>query len=376
MPDLMRGGEGRVVLADPDDSVAGRVLEGSRTETGRTAEDEQAHGTPNNARRAPAFVAHDVAVIVQAESDLPDWLTGPHGPLGPDAVFVRGELLRCWGLSEVWRLQLGGPEPRSVIVKRGTGEMAEEARRYRELVVPLGIAAPRLLTTRGGDDGQPVVLVLQDVGSSTLEQRPTAAGYEMAVRTLSKIRAVAARRLARDPAIGMRLRQTVDDFAETAHRAAVGLAELRPDLAEALDGPAKVLTHRLEQLSGQPDTIVHGDFQGKNLIHGAEGSIVPVDWPGAYVHPNLGDLYLLLREARHHERILKIDANGLINVFAREAETDPVSVREQIRTGGLCWTMLALRWAVEEGVRTVPVSAGWIDELVADALSLAMPALG
>ena len=313
-------------------------------------------------------------MIVPAELDLPDWLTGPEGPLGPHAVFVRGELLRQWGLSEVWRLQLGGPEPRSVIVKRGTGEMAEEAGRYRELVVPLGIATPRLLTTQGGDEGQPVVLVLQDVGSNTLDQRPTAAGYEMAVRTLSKIRAVAARRLARDLAIGMSLRRTVDAFTETAHRAAVGLAELRPDLAEALDGPAKVLTHRLEQLSGQPDTIVHGDFQGKNLIHGAEGAIVPVDWPGAYVHPNLGDLYLLLREARHHERILKLDADALIKVFARETGTDPVSVRDQMITGGLCWTMLALRWVVE-GVRTVPV-AGWIDELVADALSLAKPVPG
>ncbi len=47
-----------------------------------------------------------------------------------------------------------------------------------------------------------------------------------------------------------------------------------------------------------------------------------------------------------------------------------------MRTGGLCWTMLALRWVVEEGVRTVPASASWIDELVADALSLARPVPG
>jgi hypothetical protein len=315
-------------------------------------------------------------VTVSAETGLPDWLTDPRGPLGPNAGFVRGELLRQWGLSEVWRLQLGGPEPRSVIVKRGTGEMAEEARRYRELVVPLGIAAPGLLAARGGDDGQPVVLVLQDVGSDTLEQRPTAEGYVEAVRTLSKMRAVAARRLARDPAIGMRLRRTADDFAETARRAAVALAELRPDLAGALDGPAKLLVHRLDRLSGPPDTIVHGDFQGKNLIYGAEGSIVPVDWPGAYVHPHLGDLYLLLREARHHERILKVDADALIKVFAQETGTDPVAVRDQLMTGGLCWTMLALRWVVEEGVHTVPGSAGWIDELVTDARSLTWPADG
>lgn len=323
------------------------------------------------------FVVHDVPVTDPAETGLPDWMTDPHGPpLGPDAVVFRGELLRLWGLSEVWRLHLGGPEPRSVIVKRGTGEMAEEARRYRELVVPLGIAAPGLLAAHGGDDGQPVVLVLEDVGSDTLEQRPTADGYEEAVRTLARMRAVAAQGLARDPAVGMRLRWTSGDFADTARRAAVALAELRPDLAGALDAPAKVLIRRLDRLLGQPDTIVHGDFQSKNLIHGAEGSVVPVDWPGAYVHPHLGDLYLLLREARHHESILKVDADALIKVFAQKAGTDPGPVRDQMMTGGLCWTMLALRWVVEEGVRTVPVSAGWIDELVTDARSLAAPAQG
>ncbi|WP_157876035.1 hypothetical protein [Peterkaempfera griseoplana] len=40
-------------------------------------------------------------------------------------------------------------------------------------------------------------------------------------------------------------------------------------------------------------------------------------------------------------------------------------------TGGLCWTFTALRWGVEEGVHAVPESADWIDELVADARTLA-----
>jgi hypothetical protein len=309
-------------------------------------------------------------MVDTAETDLPDWLTDPQGLLGSDAVLVGGEPLRQWGLSEVWRVQLGGPEPRSVIVKRGTGEMVEEARRYRELVVPLGIAAARLLAAQGGDEGQPVVLVLEDVGPDTLEQHPTAKGYEEAARTLARMRAVAAQRLAQDPAIGTGLRWTADDFADTARRAAVALAALRPDLDGVLDAPVKALINRLGRLSEQPDTIVHGDFQGKNLIHGAQGSIIPVDWPGAYVHPHLGDLYLLVREARNHERILKVDADALIEVFAQAAGSDPASVHDQMMIGGLCWTMIALRWVVEEGVHAVPISAGWVDELVADLQSL------
>ena len=320
---------------------------------------------------ATVFVAHDVAVIETAETGFPDWLADPQGPLGPDAVLVAGQALRQWGLSETWRVRLGGPEPRSVIVKRGTGEMAEEARRYRELVVPLGIAAAGLLAAQGGEDGQPVVLVLEDLGPETLEQRPTVEGYEEAARTLARMRASAARRLSQGPAIGTGLRWTGEDFADTAGRAAVALAALRPDLDGALDTPAKVLISRLDRLSGQPDTLVHGDFQAKNLIHAAQGSIIPVDWPGAYVHPHLGDLYLLAREARNHEHILKVDPDALVEVFAQAAGSDPASVHDQMMIGGLCWTMIALRWVVEVGVHAVPISAEWVDELVADLRSLA-----
>lgn len=316
-------------------------------------------------------------MIDAAETDFPDWLNDSLGLLGPDTRPVGGERLRQWGLSEVWRVRLDGPAPRSVIVKRGTGEMAEEARRYRELVVPLGIAAAGLLAARGGaeedgdGEGRPVVLILEDVGPDTLEQRPTAEGYQEAVRTLARMRAVAARRMAQDPAIGMGLRWTTDDFADTARRAATALAALRPDLTGAVDAPAKVLVERLDRLSGQPDTIVHGDFQGKNLIHGPRGSVIPVDWPGAYVHPHLGDLYLLIREARNHEHVLKVDADDLIGVFARTAGADPASVFDQMMLGGLCWTLLALRWVVQEGIGVVPESADWVDGLAADLRSLA-----
>jgi hypothetical protein len=313
----------------------------------------------------------DAAVVETTELDFPEWLTGPDGPLGPEAVIIRGERLRFWGLSEVWRLQLGGPASRSVIVKRGTGEMAEEARIYRKLVVPLAIAAPTLLAATGGDGIEPVVLVLEDVGRDTLEQRPTADGYRAAVRALARMRAAATRRLADKPAIGAGLRWTTADFVDTTRRADRGLATVRPDLASALETPARVLIERLGRLTEQPDTIVHGDFHAKNLIHAGDGRIFPVDWPGAYVHPHLGDLYCLMREADKHGLARDIGTADLPEVFAREAGVEPDLVRDQLVTGGLCWTLIALRWVVEEGIHAVPESRDWIDELVTDLQALA-----
>jgi hypothetical protein len=242
----------------------------------------------------------DAAMIATTPPDYPRWLTDPAGPLGPDATVVDGQLLRHWGLSEVWRVQLDGPAPRSAIVKRGTGEMTAEVRCYRELVAPLGISAPAVLTAR---------------------------------------------------------------------RASAGVAALRPDLAGALDGPACALAERLGRSAGEPVTIVHGDFHAKNLIHAYGGRMVAVDWPGAYLHAHLGDLYCLIREVNN--RGLAVDAAALPGVFARGAGIEPGRVPDLLITGGLCWTLLALRWVVEECVHAAPDSRTWIDELVADCRALA-----
>jgi thiamine kinase-like enzyme len=149
------------------------------------------------------------------------------------------------------------------------------------------------------------------------------------------------------------------------------MTALRPDLAGALDDPVRAMTHRLERLSGEPETIVHGDFQAKNLLHTPGGGIVTIDWSDAYVHPHLGDLHLLLREGRKQGRIESARLDALPELFAHEAGTDLKTVTDQLVTGGLCWTMNALRWVVEIGVHAVPVSREWIDELVTDLRELA-----
>ena len=121
----------------------------------------------------------------------------------------------------------------------------------------------------------------------------------------------------------------------------------------------------------QPATIVHSDFHAKNLMHGPDGRIVPVDWPLAYLHPHLGDLYCLLRDARKAGLADAVGESALPEVFAEESGTSPAAVRDRMVTGGLCWTTVALCWVLEEGIHVVPESADWIDELVTDLRALA-----
>jgi hypothetical protein len=314
---------------------------------------------------------HAAPLAVPAAA-LPAWLTDGRVPLGPDAAPVRGWQLRAWGLSEVWRLELaGGRGPRTVIVKRGTGEMAYEAEIYRTLVVPLGLPAPRLLGAAGGhrDGAGAVVLALADAGSRTLEQRPSADGYRQAVRTLARMRARAARRLARGPLPPALQVRTAAHFATAARIAAAGVARLRPPLAGGLDGPVRWLVEHLDDTA--PATVVHGDFHAKNLVLAADGAITVVDWPTAALGTHLGDLYCLMRDARKAGVAEEVGAVALPGVFAEEAGCPRARVEAELTVGGLCWTVQALRWVVEEGVGVVDDWPQWLDELVADARALA-----
>lgn len=294
------------------------------------------------------------------ETTLPGWLPDL------DGTIVGGDLLRDWAMSEVWRIRLAGATRKSVIAKRGVGETAGEARRYHELIVPLGIPAPRLLA-----EGGPGVIVLADLGGENLQDHPTPEGYDQAVRVLAAMRAESARRLAADPALAAGLRRSTADLLAVAARADAAMTALRPDLAGALDAPVQAMTVRLARLSGEPETVVHGDFQAKNLLHTPGDGIVTIDWSDAYVHPHLGDLYLLLREGRRQGLIDSVRMAALLELFAHEAGTDPRTVTDQLVTGGLCWTMHALRFVVETGVHVLPESRGWIDELVTDLRELA-----
>lgn len=293
--------------------------------------------------------------MVGAEgSGVPTWLSQAVAALDDGGTAVHGDRLRSWGLSEVWRVGLGGSPGRSVVVKRGVGEMAGEARRYCRLVLPLGAPAPRLLAATGGEDTDPVVLVLEDVGYGTLEQRPSVAGFHAAIRALADMRANAARRLSADPSIAAGLRMTVADFVETARRAGAGLAAVRPDLAGCLAHPTQALVHRLAGTTDEAETLVHGDFHAKNLVQAPDGRIVVIDWPGAYVHHHLGDLYCLAREADKGGLGPGIDYRRAVTLFAEETGADPRAVADRMVTGGLCWTLLALRWLADEGLRAVP----------------------
>ena len=118
-----------------------------------------------------------------------------------------------------------------------------------------------------------------------------------------------------------------------------------------------------------PLTLNHNDYHTKNLIISGN-TIVPVDWSNASISPHLSDLYCLVGEAKNFH----IPASALIAAFQAETqlyhENDStlsqwdIALEWQIAPGGICWLLTSLRWVLDEGVQSVPVSSQWIPDLL------------
>lgn len=272
---------------------------------------------------------------------LPAWLDVVSDPVlevtkAPAVAELHGELLRQWGSSEVWRLSFG---LNSVIVKRGTDGQADEAAAYERFVVPLKLPAPALIHRYRSDGAG--VLVLEDVGRVTLEQEPTADGFAASAVLLATIRKRPVGGPSEFPP------ERVKELADRIGRIGFDLGPL----TEALAGLHRVV----------PVGVVHGDFVPKNLV--TDGTRwTAIDWPGAYTAPHLSDLYTLIRDAV----ALGHDRSPIVAHYLDAAGGDPALVERQILVGGGCFYLVALSFIVEEGLRTIPESAGWIEGLLSE----------
>ncbi|MEV6633572.1 phosphotransferase [Actinoplanes sp. NPDC051470] len=279
--------------------------------------------------------------------EVPGWVSVVCG----GRVAAGGDQLRCWGISETWRVRWD--DGSTAIVKRGAGEEALALDVYEQLLIPGGIAAPRLIASHRGDGF--VVLMFEDVGRFSLAEQPSEGGWLASARLLARLRHGARGRVG---AAG-RFRFAAGEISDTWVRAGAALAAVRPDLAGALDGCGPLLAPNFRRLAGTvPETIVHGDFEAKNIVLTGAGPCA-VDWSSAQVGAHLGDLYSLVREAKPADELIAAYADECARLGAPAAD-----LRWQLALGGVVWTLRALRWVLEEGIHVVPEMLTWIDELV------------
>ncbi|WP_345629723.1 phosphotransferase [Rugosimonospora acidiphila] len=282
---------------------------------------------------------------------MPGWL----GLVAGGRVAVGGDKLRHWGISETWRIRwAAGP---TTIVKRCAGEEALTLDVYEELLIPCRISAPRLLAAHRGDGF--VVLMFEDLGRVSLADQPSIDGFIASARMLARLRHNAQGRVATVDRFRFATAEITDAWA----RATTGLTAVRPDLVNTLRRCEPLLAPNLRRLAETvPDTIVHGDFESKNIVLTDTGPGA-IDWATGRVGAHLGDLYSLIRDAG----LVGEPPDGIVAGYADECAligTPVTDLEWQLALGGLVWTLRALRWVLEEGIHVVPAAITWLDELV------------
>lgn len=179
--------------------------------------------------------------------------------------------------------------------------------------MPEGAPVPRCLG--GFDDGEWVVLILEDIEGTEPRTPWVETEIDAAVTALAELAAV----LTPAPAVAVPrvAEQLAEDFAGWERIAADPPADLEPWLAGQLDDLRAAAARGLAALA-DGDTLTHGDIRSDNMLVRPDGRIVIVDWPWAAVGPQWLDRMLLAVNVAVHDG----DADRIVADLDQHLVTD------------------------------------------------------
>ncbi|GCE31095.1 hypothetical protein KDA_65790 [Dictyobacter alpinus] len=283
------------------------------------------------------------------------------------AETVRWDLLRQWGLSEVWRMTTRYGE--TWIAKRSRGSMAIELPLYQDVLVPLHAPRPQLHSYWQAEAEQ--LFILEDVGLDTLEQQPQTEHFQEAARVLARLRCASLVQLqTAHIVLSDQYTVTLDYYIEALdfllqHE---GLDSTQKAVLSAV---AQWFPEQLQELyANLPAVLCHNDYHVKNLVI-SDDTVVPVDWAMAYISPYLGDMYSLV----HAGTFRKVEANVIIQAYETEVKRwactydciRPMLSRPidwQIAIGAVCILITSIRWILSEAMYVLPESKKWIPAMI------------
>lgn len=284
-------------------------------------------------------------------------------PLGAETT--HWELLRKWGLSEVWRVT--ATDGHSWIAKRSTGSMARELAIYREVLHPLQVPRPRLHSYWQTSSEQ--FFILEDVGPATLEQQPQLEHFQESARVLARVRCGSCIQL-QEITVPEHFRVTPDFYLQALDY--LLQHDVLDDARKAvLASVAAWLPERLQELYAHiPATLCHNDYHVKNLVL-RDTTVIPIDWAMAYISPYLGDMYSLL----HGATFRKISTDALLEAYTDEMQIwserhacvralMSLPLGEQLALGAVCILITSIRWTLLEAIYELPESKKWIPAMM------------
>jgi len=195
---------------------------------------------------------------------------------------------------------------------------AELARQEMRITAAMPEHAPVPRMLGGFDDGEWVVLILEDVDGANPRTPWVESEIDAAVTALAEL--AAAVTPSPVPGAPLAVDAVADDFAGWHKIAADPPADLDPWLAERLADLRAAADRGLAALA-TGDTLVHLDIRADNMLIRPDGRVVIVDWPWGCVGPDWMDRLLLgldvLVKGGDPERVFEgIDPGVVTDVIA------------------------------------------------------------
>jgi len=195
---------------------------------------------------------------------------------------------------------------------------AELARQEMRITAAMPEHAPVPRMLGGFDDGEWVVLILEDVDGANPRTPWVESEIDAAVAALAEL--AAAVTPSPVPGVPPAVDAVADDFAGWHKIAADPPADLDPWLAERLADLRAAADRGLAALA-TGDTLVHLDIRADNMLIRPDGRVVIVDWPWGCVGPDWMDRLLLgldvLVKGGDPERVFEgIDPGVVTDVIA------------------------------------------------------------
>ncbi|MDP5273862.1 phosphotransferase [Chengkuizengella axinellae] len=280
---------------------------------------------------------------------------------------VKWEVLREWSLSNVHRITL--TSGKTMIAKWSGGNMIRETDIYNNLLAPLKIERPIINENFKSDQG--TFTIMEDIGKNTLEHKPLERYYMLASQKLAKLHDQASKNIQK----GYLSNDRLQHYSISENTFIEELLYLKQHSffsnheKQVINKLTEIFPKQIKNLYHESTpTLIHNDYYPKNLIV-ADEQIKVIDWSNAYISNHLGDLYGLIKEAKH----LHFCPDSILQAYYNEIKERNYSLTElyrNVQLGGLCWYIHSITWVLDYGRSVITGSENWIKGMITNIKNL------
>ncbi len=236
-------------------------------------------------------------------------------------------------------VKLASDSPQQRFIAAMTKFYEREIRFYNEIAVNMTVKVPRCYVAQINTEDQSFVLVLDEISGMRQVDQITGVGYDDAIAALRELADLHVpfwgHDLDSEAETFMRFDSPMlhamipDLFGGDWEKARPKVAdELPPEVVAVFDNRRQNTKKLLESMHG-PDTFCHGDFRVDNLLFGADGTVMALDYQLGSVAHGMTDVAYFISQSVADE-VAATRADDLISAYIDRLATHGIEIDLQM----------------------------------------------